>query len=88
MPVRLIDSAQPRASELPAAPSVARTRLASEDAGQCSRAIIPGAALAATRAPLGDFHQGGYPRHRARTQTHRVRGVNQLTIDTISYILS
>jgi hypothetical protein len=38
MPARLIDSAPPRASELPAAPA----RPASEHAGQCSRAIIPG----------------------------------------------
>ena len=38
MPARLIDPAPPRASELPAAPA----RPASEDAGQCSRAIIPG----------------------------------------------
>jgi len=42
MPAHLIDSAPPRASELPAAPSVAPARPASEDAGQCSRAIIPG----------------------------------------------
>ena len=41
MPARLIDSAA-RASELPAAPSAAPARPASEDAGQCSRAIIPG----------------------------------------------
>ena len=38
MPAHLIDSAPPRASELPAAPP----RPASEDAGQPSRAIIPG----------------------------------------------
>jgi hypothetical protein len=38
MPAHLIDPAPPRASELPAAPA----RPASEDAGQCSRAIIPG----------------------------------------------
>jgi len=42
MPARLFDSAPPRASELPAAPSAALARPASEDAGQCSRAIIPG----------------------------------------------
>jgi len=42
MPARLIDPAPPRASELPAAPSAAPARPASEDAGQCSRAIIPG----------------------------------------------
>ena len=42
MPARLIDSASPRASELPAAPSAAPARPASEDAGQYSRAIIPG----------------------------------------------
>ena len=38
MPARLFDSAPQRASELPAAPA----RPASEHAGQCSRAIIPG----------------------------------------------
>jgi hypothetical protein len=38
MPARLIDSAPSRASEPPAAPA----RPASEDAGQCSRAIVPG----------------------------------------------
>ena len=42
MPARLFDSAGPRASELAAAPSAAAARPASEDAGQCSRAIIPG----------------------------------------------
>jgi hypothetical protein len=42
MSARLINSPPPRARELPAAPSVARARPASEDAGQCSRAIIPG----------------------------------------------
>jgi len=42
MPVRLFDSAPPRASELPAAPSAAPARPASEDSDQCSRAIIPG----------------------------------------------
>jgi hypothetical protein len=42
MPARLFDSAPPRASELPAAPSAAPARPASEHAGQCSRAIIPG----------------------------------------------
>ena len=42
MPARLIDTAPPRASKLPAAPSAAPARPASEDAGQCSRAIIPG----------------------------------------------
>ena len=42
MLARLIDPAPPRASELPAAPSVAPARSASEDAGQGSRAIIPG----------------------------------------------
>jgi hypothetical protein len=42
MPARLIDSAPPRASELPAAPSAAPARPASEDHGQHSRAIIPG----------------------------------------------
>jgi hypothetical protein len=42
MPAGLIDSAPPRASELPAAPSAAPARPASEHAGQCSRAIIPG----------------------------------------------
>src|ERR1700730_4737519 len=42
MPARLIDHAPQRASELPAAPSAAAARPASEDAGQCSRAIIPG----------------------------------------------
>jgi hypothetical protein len=42
MPTHLIDSAPPRASELPAAPSDAAARPASEDAGQGSRAIIPG----------------------------------------------
>jgi hypothetical protein len=46
------------------------------------------AAPAATRAPLGDFHQG-YLRHRAPTQNSpRPKTVNQLTIDTIGYILS
>ena len=39
MPARLIDSAPPCASELPAAPSAAPAR---EDSGQHSRAIIPG----------------------------------------------
>jgi len=42
MSARLFDSSPPRAGELPAAPSVASARPASEDAGQCSRAIIPG----------------------------------------------
>ena len=42
MPARLIESAPPRASELTAAPSAAPARPASEDHGQCSRAIIPG----------------------------------------------
>jgi hypothetical protein len=42
MPARLIDPAPPCASELPAAPSADPARPASEDAGQCSRAIIPG----------------------------------------------
>jgi hypothetical protein len=42
MPARLIDSALPRASELPAAPFAAPARPASEDGGQRSRAIIPG----------------------------------------------
>ena len=42
MPAPLIDSAPPRAAELPAAPSAAQARPTSEDAGQRSRAIIPG----------------------------------------------
>ena len=42
MSARLIDSAPPRASELPAPPSAAPARPASENSGQCSRAIIPG----------------------------------------------
>ena len=42
MPATLIDSLPPRASELPAAPSAAPARPASEDAGQRSRAIITG----------------------------------------------
>jgi hypothetical protein len=42
MSARLIDFAPPRASELPAPPSAAPARPASEDSGQCSRAIIPG----------------------------------------------
>ena len=42
MLARLIDPAPPRASELPAAPSAAPARPASKDAGQSSRAIIPG----------------------------------------------
>jgi hypothetical protein len=42
MPARLFDSAPPRSSELSAAPSAAPARPASEDAGRCSRAIIPG----------------------------------------------
>ena len=42
MPARLIIPAPPRAAEVPAAPSAAPTRPASEDAGQRSRAIIPG----------------------------------------------
>jgi len=42
MPARLFDASPPRASELPAAPSATPARPASEDAGQCSRAIIPG----------------------------------------------
>ena len=42
MSARLFDSSPPRASELPAAPSAAPARSASADAGQCSRAIIPG----------------------------------------------
>jgi hypothetical protein len=41
MPARLFDSASPPASELPA-PSAAPARPPNEDAGQCSRAIIPG----------------------------------------------
>ena len=42
MPACLFDSAPPRASEMPAAPSAAPARPTSEHAGQCSRAIIPG----------------------------------------------
>jgi hypothetical protein len=42
MPVRLIDSTPPRARELPAAPSGAPVRPASENGGQRSSAIIPG----------------------------------------------
>ena len=42
MPARVIDSAGPHASERPAAPSAAPARPASENAGECSRAIIPG----------------------------------------------
>jgi hypothetical protein len=42
MSARLIDSAPPRASELPPYPSAAPARPASEGAGQRSRAIIPG----------------------------------------------
>ena len=42
VPVRLIDSAPARASELPAPHSAAPARPASENGGQCSRAIIPG----------------------------------------------
>ena len=42
MSARLIDSAPPRASEQPAAPSAAPARPASEDSGQRSREIIPG----------------------------------------------
>ena len=42
MPARLINPAPPRVAELPAAPSAAPARPASEDAGQRSRAIIPG----------------------------------------------
>jgi len=42
MSARLIDFPPPRASELPAPPSAAPARPASEDASQCSRAIIPG----------------------------------------------
>ena len=42
MPTGLIDSALPGGSELPAAPSAAPARPASEDSGQHSRAIIRG----------------------------------------------
>src|SRR6516162_5823344 len=42
MSARLIDSAPPRASELPAPPSAAPARPTSENSGQRSRAIIPG----------------------------------------------
>ena len=42
MPTGLIDSALPGGSELPAAPSAAPARPASEDSDQRSRAIIPG----------------------------------------------
>jgi len=42
MPARLINPAPPRVAEAPAAPSAAPPRPASEDTGQCSRAIIPG----------------------------------------------
>ena len=42
MPTGLIDSALPGGSELPAAPSAAPARPASEDSSQHSRAIIPG----------------------------------------------
>ena len=42
MPARLINPAPPRVAEAPAAPSAAHPRPASEDAGQHSRAIIPG----------------------------------------------
>jgi len=42
MPTGLIDSVLPRGSELPTAPSAVPARPASEEAGQRSRAIIPG----------------------------------------------
>jgi hypothetical protein len=42
MPTGLIDSALPSGSELPTAPSGVLDRPESEDAGQRSRAIIPG----------------------------------------------
>ena len=42
MLARLVDSAPPSAGELPAAPSAAPARPASDHAGQCSRAMIPG----------------------------------------------
>src|SRR6059058_1450765 len=42
MAAPLIDYSAPRAAELPAAPSTAPARPASEDASQRSRAIIPG----------------------------------------------
>ena len=42
MPVRIVDSASSRASELPLAPSPAPARPASEDSGQRSLAVIPG----------------------------------------------
>jgi hypothetical protein len=42
VPVSEIDAASRRAAELPATPSAVPARPASEDAGQRSRAIIPG----------------------------------------------
>jgi hypothetical protein len=42
MPARLINPAPPRVAEAPAVRSAAPPRPASEDTGQCSRAIIPG----------------------------------------------
>lgn len=41
-PMGLINSALPRGSELPTAPSAVPARPASEDVGQPARAIIPG----------------------------------------------
>jgi hypothetical protein len=51
MPARFFDSTPPRASELAAAPTAAAARPASEDAGQCSRAIIPGDDLGDQQPP-------------------------------------
>jgi hypothetical protein len=55
MPARLIDPTPPRASELPAASSAAPARPASEDAGQCSRAIIPGDDPGDQQPPIDTF---------------------------------
>ena len=54
MPTPLIDYfTPPRAAELPAAPSAASARPASEDAGQRSRAIIPGDDPGDQQQPIG-----------------------------------
>jgi hypothetical protein len=59
MPAPLIDySTPPRAAELPAAPSAAPARPATEDAGQRSRAIIPGDDPGDQQQPIGRITPG------------------------------
>jgi hypothetical protein len=54
MPTGLIDAALPGGSKLPTAPSAVPARSASEDAGQRSRAIIPGDDPGDQQPPIND----------------------------------